>query len=126
MSLESIYDYDTYGGASGVDFSRGDPVDVFARLQIFVEYDADGRERKLVTTTVPGHPGPWILAYSAVEKLHLAKHETDVEYSAIPGRRLLATMRPGTGVWFDHEFPGGRKILLPAADLSIPDLPETD
>lgn len=126
MSLDSIFAYDKYGGASGVDFTRRDPVDVFARLHIVVEYDIDGKTRHPVTAKVPGYPGPWILAYSSVEKLHLAKGDTDIEQSQMLGSRLLETMPPGTGVWFDRTFPGGRQILLPAADLTVPDLPDID
>ena len=126
MSLDSIFADDKYGGASGVDFNHRDPVDVFARLQIVVEYDIDGKARQLVTTRVAGYPGPWILAYSSVEKLHLAKGDSDIEQSHMVGGRLLETMPPGTGVWFDRGFPGGRQILLPAADLTVPDLPDID
>lgn len=126
MSLDSIFANDRYGGASGVDFDRRDSVEVFARLPIVVEYDIDGKARQLVTTKVPGYPGPWILAYSSVGKLHLAKGETDIEYSEMLGSRLIAAMPAGTGVWFDRSFPGGRQILLPAADLTVPDLPDID
>lgn len=122
MSLDSIFAYDRYGGASGVDFDRRDPVEVFARLQIVVEYDVDGKARQLVTTRVPGYPGPWILAYSSVQKLYLAKGDTDIEHSDMAGHRLMETMPTGTGIWFDRSFPGSRQILIPAADLTGPDL----
>jgi hypothetical protein len=126
MSLDSIFADDRYGGASGVNFDHRDPVEVFARLQVVAEYDVDNSSRQLITTRVPGYPGPWIMAYSSVEKLHLAKGETDIEYSAIVGSRLMATMAPGSGVWFDRSFPGGRQILLPAHDLTVPDLSDMD
>lgn len=126
MSLDSIFAYDKYGGASGVNFDRRDPVEVFSRLHVAVEYDVDGKERRLVTTRVPGYPGKWIMAYSSLEKLHLAKGETDIEHSEMSGSRLMATMPTGTGVWFDRSFPGGRQILLPAAEIPVPELPDID
>jgi hypothetical protein len=122
MTLDSIYDYERPGCGAGVDFGRGDPVDVLGGLQIYVEYDVDGRGRRLVTTTVPGHSGQWILSFSSLKNLQLSKGESDIEYSAIAGTRLLTTMPTGTGVWFDRNMPGGRMILLPAYDVSMPDL----
>ena len=39
-----------------VDFLAGDPLDVFAQLHVYVEFDSDQRARKPVEVAVVGHP----------------------------------------------------------------------
>lgn len=116
--MDSIYVADR-GDDHPVDFSTADPMDVFAAIEVYVQFDSDRSGRRPVTQPVPGHPGRWILAYSSLGKLHAAAHGDDeVEYSQVPGSQILTELH-GAGVWFDRGFRGGRQILLPAPDLNI-------
>jgi hypothetical protein len=101
-----------------VDFSGGEPVDVFCGLSVFVEFDSDRARRQPVTRPVPGQPGRWVHAYSSLERLASVRGDPDVEYSCLSGARLLTLLPDHAGVWFDHLFPGSRAILLPTPDFS--------
>jgi hypothetical protein len=102
-----------------LDFSTGDPMDVFAAAEVYVQYDSDRAGRRPITQAVPGHAGRWILAYSSLSNLHDAAHGDDeIEYSHVIGAQVVADLA-GAGVWLDRGFPGGRQILLPAPDLDI-------
>lgn len=118
MTIDSIYDNTSSNQDAAVDFSHGDPMDVFSRLTVYVEFDTDRSGRRPVARTVPGHPGQWIFVYSSLERLHAALRDDEVEYSQRNGSRLLAELNGDVGVWFDHTFPGGRQILLPPLDIS--------
>lgn len=118
MTMESIY-VTEYGDDRPVDFGTGDPMDVFAATEVYVQFDSDRTGRRPVIQPVPGHAGQWILAYRSLAKLHAAAHGDDeVEYSQLLGSQILADLR-GAGVWFDRGFPGGRQILLPTPDLNL-------
>lgn len=118
MSMDSIYVAEC-GDDRPMDFSTGDPMDVFAAIEVYVQFDSDRAGRRPVTQPVPGHAGRWLLAYSSLGKLHAAMHGDDeIEYSQVLGSQVLDDLH-GAGVWFDRGFRGGRQILLPTPDLDI-------
>lgn len=102
-----------------VEFGTGDPLDVFARLLVYVPFDTDTRNRRPIEETVPGHPGLWICVYSTFSRLSAARHEESPEYSEMLGERLFALASDHTGIWLDRSYPGGRKILIPPVDISV-------
>jgi hypothetical protein len=101
-----------------VDFRSGDPLDVFAQLHVYVEYDSDQRTRKPVEVAVAGHPGLWICVYSSMARLVTACGD-EVEYSVVTGSVVLAQLPDHAGLWFDRASPGGRKLLLPPVDVIV-------
>ena len=120
MESDSIFDYDSESAARvAVDFRRGDPMDVFSRIEVYAEFDSPGMGRHPVARAVPGYPGRWVLAYSSLRRLRMACHDDEIEYSWLTGARLLEAMPTQTGVWFDRSFPGGRPILMPPPSLSV-------
>jgi len=122
MTIDSIYDRSSkVNRGEATDFSRGDPIDVFSTLSLYVEFDTDRSGRQPVTRTVPGHPGKWVCAYSSLERLRASTRDDEVEYSQLSGADLLAALHGDTGVWFDHTFPDGRQILLPPMEFSTAD-----
>jgi hypothetical protein len=119
MAIDSIYDRSSrVSRGETVDFSHGDPIDVFSRLTLYVEFDTDRSDRQPVTRTVPGHPGKWICVYSSLERLLANARDDEVEYSQLSGAHLLTALHGDTGIWFDHTFPEGRQILLPPLEFS--------
>lgn len=99
-------------------FSDGEPLDVFSRMPVFVEFDSDHRGRRPVERVVAGHPGRWIFVYSSLERLINAHHGDEVEYSRIAGGTVLELLPDTAGVWFDRSFAGGRKLVLPPVQIS--------
>jgi hypothetical protein len=101
-------------------WDEADPLDVFARLRVHVQFDGDGPRRRAVTRRVPGHEGTWLLAYSSYIRFVAANDGDDqVEYSEMRGDILIENTLPElAGLWLDHGFPDGRKILLPRDPLS--------
>lgn len=100
-------------------FRGGNPREHFAALPtVYVEFDSDGADRHLITASIPGESGQWVLAYSSLAHLQTARREDDIEYSAMRGRRVLETMPERAGLWYDPSFSGGRQIILPMLDLN--------
>jgi hypothetical protein len=120
MSLHSIYQpEDGFGRQCVVDFTGANPVDVFARTMVYVEFDSDRHGRQPVVNTVVGYPGRWLLAYSSLQRLQRACADDDVEYSALSGVRLMSQAPEGVGVYFDLSYAGGRPILQPPLGLGM-------
>lgn len=99
-------------------FRRGHPRENFAALtEVYVEFDCDAPGRHLVTATIPGELGQWVLAYSTLAHLLTARRQDDIEYSVMRGRRVLEVLPQSAGLWYDPSFSAGRQIILPALDM---------
>lgn len=109
----SVYDVDD---ANTSPFGDGDVLDTFETLRVYVEFTSDRPGRRPVRTTVKGHPGEWVCAYSSLDRLVSAQGE-GVEYSCVLGRTLIQSVPDDVGVWFDRGLRSGRKILLPSIEL---------
>jgi hypothetical protein len=109
---------DNGAGKIGSDFHRGNPREIFAALPtVYVEFDSDAHDRHVVTASIPGESGLWVLAYSSLARLWSARHEHDIEYSAMRGCRVLEWMPQSAGLWYNPSFSGGRQIILPILDV---------
>lgn len=104
-------------------FDHGDPLDVFAEMTVYLQFNASASSYRPVETIVPGHPGRWLCAYSSFEYLNRANRGEEVEYSTIRGKQVLVYLSTGLGLWLDRGYPESRKILLPAIDATDDDKP---
>jgi len=95
---------------------NSDPLDTFAQMTVYVQFDSDRPSRRPVQRVIPGHVGQWVCAYSSFDRLAKGNHGDEVEYSLLPGERLLENLPSGAGMWLDRGFPEGRQILLPSPD----------
>lgn len=118
--MDSIYDntarVDHEDPSAEVEFGSRDPLEVLSTLTVYVEFTAGRHHRRPMVTTVPGHAGQWVCAYSSLARLQTAQNSTEVEYSPMRGAYLLTIMPEHAGIWFDRLFPGGRPIMLPTSD----------
>lgn len=87
----------------------------FPQVRVWVEFDSPDLNRRLVATTLPGHVGRWVLAYSSYERFTEIHRGEDAEYSMLRGETLLAILPPYTGIWLDPGHPDGCTILFPQA-----------
>lgn len=113
----SVYDDDSYcNGSGGLD--DDDLLDAFSRLPVYVRFDSDGRGRRPVEEIIAAHPGWWVCVYSTFERLSAVYHGTEIEWSSMAGKTLLALVSNRCGIWLDRSYPGGRQILVPPVDIT--------
>jgi hypothetical protein len=114
---ESVYEQAVEFRHAGACFGDASPIEVFARLTVYIEFTESESARQMTQSVVPGQSGLWVAAYSSLRRLQLARGNDEIEYSATRGEWVLSDKPVSAGVWFDPCFLGGRAILLPEPDI---------
>jgi hypothetical protein len=111
MWPDTILETSQAAAERAIDFA--DPMGSFQRAVVYVEFDSAGRGAVPVTREMPGYPGAWVVAFTTAGRLSAAHVGEDVEYSWMPGSRLLPLLPAQAGLWCDPGLPGGHAIVLP-------------